>query len=194
MREEQFRNVALLVQHARYQRLRNPDQIAICHRGSRCDAQLLTCQASLAEEVTVAQDGDDRFLALVGCHRELHLALSDVEHGIRRLSLAEDIAVRAVFNVGFPAGESSEEGFPIDRLVFLICRNNLRLASVTRHNNLPVPRQYHICLRIIDFSTSDLRYSPSCLDFALRFCVCFFRHRMSGRWPLRTLPSVSSWR
>ena len=42
MRDEQFRDGVLLVQHAHHQRLRNPDQIAICHRGSRGDAQLLT--------------------------------------------------------------------------------------------------------------------------------------------------------
>ena len=70
---------------------------AIGHGGSRGDAQQLACQASLAEEVTVAQNGDDRFLALLGCHRELHLASSQVEHGIRRFSLPEDGAVRAVF-------------------------------------------------------------------------------------------------
>ena len=54
MHDEQFRDVVLFVQHALHQRLRNPDQIAICYRGSRGDAQRLTGEASLAEEVTGA--------------------------------------------------------------------------------------------------------------------------------------------
>jgi hypothetical protein len=32
--------------------------------------------------------------------------------------LAEDVAVPAVSNAGFPAGDPSEEGFPIDRLAY----------------------------------------------------------------------------
>src|SRR5512141_60472 len=98
--------------------------------------QNLTCQASLAEELAGAQNGDDRFLALLGGHRELHLASLDVEDGIRRFSLPEDGAVRGVFFNGLPAVDSSDEGFPIDRLGFLICCNNLWLLFVTRHNNL----------------------------------------------------------
>ena len=62
MHDEQFREVVLFVQCARHQRLLNPGQSAISHGGSRGDAQQLACQASLAEEVTVAQNGDDRFL------------------------------------------------------------------------------------------------------------------------------------
>lgn len=28
----------------------------------------------------------------------------------------------------------------------------------------PVPRQYHICLKMVDFSTRDLRYLSACLQ------------------------------
>ena len=59
-------------------------------------------------------------LPSLGCYGELHLASSQVEHGIRRISLPEDGAVRAVFYNGFPAGDSSQEGFPIDRLSLLL--------------------------------------------------------------------------
>jgi hypothetical protein len=47
--------------------------------------------------------------------------------------LPEDGAVRAVFYNGFPGGDSSQEGFPIDRLAFLsyllACHNNLFLLG-----------------------------------------------------------------
>src|SRR5207249_2115722 len=91
---------------------------AIGHRASRGDAQWLTCEASLAEELTSVQNGNDRFLALLRCHRQLHLALPQVEHGIRGFSLRENGAVRGVFYSGFPAGDSSEERFPIGTPLF----------------------------------------------------------------------------
>ena len=117
----------LLVKHAQHQQLLDPEETAICDRCSRCHTQRLTCEASLAEELAGAQCGDDRFLALLGYNRELHLALSKIEYGIRGLSLIEDTAVGAVLRNGFPAGNSSEQGFPIDRRAFLIWRDNLLL-------------------------------------------------------------------
>src|SRR3990172_5213434 len=124
MRNKQFRDVVLFVQHARHYRLRNPHQSAICHRDRRCYPQRLTSEAPLAEETAATQNGDNRFLALFGCDRELYLASPEVEHGIRRLSLQEDGAVHTVFQNGFPARDSSEEGFPINRAALIICRNN----------------------------------------------------------------------
>jgi len=41
-----------------------------------------TGNASLTEELVGVQNGDDRFLALVGCHREFHLALVEVPQAI----------------------------------------------------------------------------------------------------------------
>jgi hypothetical protein len=136
MRDEHFRNAVLFVEHVRHHRLLNLDQRAIGSRGRRADAQRPAGEASLAEEVTGTQDGDDRFLALLGGHPVLHLASSDVEDRIRRVSLAVDGAVRAVFKHGFPAGDSRQEGFPIDELSFLLYRSNHRLAFVACHNNL----------------------------------------------------------
>ncbi len=58
----------------------------------------------------------------------------------------------------------------------------------------PVLRQYHICLKIIDFSPRELRYSSACSRSHLPYSVFFSRHVMSGKSPWRTLPFVSSWR
>src|SRR3989442_4264212 len=102
-------------------------QIEFSHRlGSRGYTQRLTCKAPLAEEFTGAQNGDDRFLTLFRCNREPHFAPLEVEHGIRRLSLPEDVAVRAVFCNRLADRDASEEGFPIDRLVFLTRHDGLR--------------------------------------------------------------------
>src|SRR5207245_1048265 len=115
MRDEQFRDAVLFMQHARHQRLFDPGKRTVCHRGSRGYTQRLTCKAPLAEEFTGAQNGDDRFLTLFRCNREPHFAPLEVEHGIRRLSLPEDVAVRAVFCNRLADRDASEEGFPIDR-------------------------------------------------------------------------------
>jgi hypothetical protein len=66
MCDEQFRDIVLFVQRAHHQRLRDPGQMASGHCGSRSDAHGLTCEASLAEELPGTQNGDNRFLALVG--------------------------------------------------------------------------------------------------------------------------------
>jgi hypothetical protein len=66
--------------------------------------------------------------------------------------LAEDVAVRAVFNVGFPAGESSEEGFPIDDRLVSICRSSLRLVFRQGHNNLLLlAESKHAVSKVIGF-------------------------------------------
>ena len=116
MLDKQFRDVVLLVKHARHQRLLNLVKSAIGHRDSRCHAQRLTGEASLAEELAGAQNGDDRFFALLGYDRELHLAPPDVEQGIRRLSLPEDVTVHSTFYYGLSPEDAIEQSFPIDRL------------------------------------------------------------------------------
>jgi len=133
MVDEHFRHAVLFVEHARHDRLGNPHKSAICQRHSRFPAQRLTVEeASLAEEISVVQNGDNRFAALSGCDHELHLASPEVEHRIRRLSLHEDAAVRAVFQSEIPAQDSSEEGFPIDGLATLACRNRCLRHHVAR--------------------------------------------------------------
>ena len=97
MRDKQFREADLFVEHSCHHRLLNPGKSAISHCNSRCHAQRLTGQASFTEELTGFQSGDNRFLAFLGCNRELHPASQEEEQGIRRLSLHEDVAVRTVF-------------------------------------------------------------------------------------------------
>jgi hypothetical protein len=65
MRGKQFRDVLLFVQHTHHQRLLNLVKSAICHRDCRCHTQRLICEASLTEELTSVQNGDDRLLALL---------------------------------------------------------------------------------------------------------------------------------
>jgi hypothetical protein len=78
MRDEQFRDVVLFVEHVRHQRLLNLDQRAIGSRNRRGDAQRPAGEASLAEEVTGAQNDDDRFLLLkVGCSTKFGFAILD---------------------------------------------------------------------------------------------------------------------
>jgi hypothetical protein len=136
VREEQFRDAVLLVEQTRHQRLLDPVNSAIAHGDSGREAQRLAGQASFAEELVVAQNADDRFLALVGCHRELHLALVEIPDGIRRVSLHEDRAARAVFYNGFPARDFCEECWPIDGLSLPVCSSKFRLALVAGSDNL----------------------------------------------------------
>jgi hypothetical protein len=60
---------------------------------------------------------------LFGCHREFRLASLQVEYGICEVPLRKDVVARALFYNGFPVGDSCEEGFPIDTLVFLMLHN-----------------------------------------------------------------------
>ena len=79
MLDKQFRNIVMLVKHTRHQRFIDLIKGAIGHRDSRCYAQRLAGEASLAEELPRAQDCDDRFFALLGYNRELYLASPEVE-------------------------------------------------------------------------------------------------------------------
>ncbi len=138
MGDEQFRDVVLLVEHARHLRLLNPGQAAIGDRLRRRYSQRLTGETPVTEELVGAQKADDRFLALLGGDGELHLAAAEVEHCVRRISLAVDGAVRAIFDNRLSPRNYSQHGFPIDWRAFLICRNNLRLPLLFRHHHLPL--------------------------------------------------------
>src|SRR5436309_1108587 len=80
----------------------------------RGHTQGLTGEASLAKKLTRSQRGDNRFLALVGCHGELHLALHDEEQGIRGLPLHENSVIGPALEHGFPSGDSRQQRSPID--------------------------------------------------------------------------------
>jgi hypothetical protein len=118
MRYEQFRDLLFLVEHALHQQLLDSEETAIYYRGRCCHTQGLTGEASLAKKLAGVQGGYDRFFALFGNDSEPYLAFTNIEYGIRRLSLLKDASVGAVFHRGFPMGDSGEQGFPIDGLVF----------------------------------------------------------------------------
>src|ERR1017187_5651714 len=109
----------LLVEHASHYRPLDPDQSAIGHRDSRCDAQRLSCEAAFTEKVTGAEYSNDGFLTLFGCNSQLDLALPDVEDGICRLALPEDFTLRTVLHSSVAASDFFEDCFPIDRQDFL---------------------------------------------------------------------------
>jgi hypothetical protein len=87
MRNEQFGDVMLLVEHASHYRALDPDQCAVGHRGGRGDAQRLPRKAAFTQKIADTEYGDYRFLTLLGYDRQLDLAFSYVEHGIRTLAL-----------------------------------------------------------------------------------------------------------
>ena len=109
MGDEQLRGAVILAQHARHLRFLNPGQRTIGYRGRCRHPQPLTREASFAEEVTLAQNRDDRLLALFGGHSEFHLAFPEIEQRVRRFSLREDVAVRTILNSGSPVRDSSEK-------------------------------------------------------------------------------------
>ena len=78
----------ILAQHARHLGLLNPGQRTIGYRRRCRHPQPLTREASFAEEVTLAQNRDDRFLALFGGHSEFHLAFPEVEQRSPQILLA----------------------------------------------------------------------------------------------------------
>ena len=74
----------LFVKHLCHQGLLNLIKGTICHGDSCPHSQWLSRKASLTEEFTVTQNGDNRFLAVLGCNCEFYLAFSEIEQRIRR--------------------------------------------------------------------------------------------------------------
>ena len=109
----------LLVEHANHYRPLDPDQSAIGHRRSGCDAQRLSCKAAFTEKVAGAENSDNGFFTLFGCNSEFDLAVPDVKDGIRGLALPENLALRTVLYRSVAAGDSRKNCFPIDRQDFL---------------------------------------------------------------------------
>src|SRR5579859_6796791 len=119
--EEQLRNIVLFVEQARHPEFVNFNQAAIGHRHCRRHAQRLPCQAPFSKELTRDQKGDDALFALTGGDGKLHLAAPDEENGISGLSLRENGAVGAVFQIYFPAVHLGKEVIPIESLFCLAC-------------------------------------------------------------------------
>jgi hypothetical protein len=82
VRQEQFRDAVPLGEQIYHQRVLDPVKSAIAYAVRRGEAQRLAGKASLTEELIGVQNGDDRFLALVGRHCGFHVALVQMPHGI----------------------------------------------------------------------------------------------------------------
>src|SRR4030095_16263049 len=74
---------------------------AFIDRPRSCDAQRLAIQTSFAKKVTWSQDGNHRFLALLGNDGELDLALLDVKNRVRNLSLRKNNLILPIFGYRF---------------------------------------------------------------------------------------------
>ena len=150
VRHEHLGKLRLVVEHAHDGRLFDPHDDAFRHRRDRRQAQRLSGQAALAEEVPLPVERDDRFLPLLGDDADLDLALLNVKDGIRRVALREDFLILAIVRYGPPAVHGAEEGFHVERLFFLF-------ALATTPSPSPVPfeelillsagREFHIFLR-----------------------------------------------
>ena len=71
-------------------RLFHAHRHAFRHCGRRRQALRLSDQASFADEFVHAQDGDDRFLALLRDDGDFDFALLDVENRVRVIALRKD--------------------------------------------------------------------------------------------------------
>ncbi len=70
---------------------------ALCNRGHRRKATRLAGQAALTKEIPLLMESDHGFLALLGNHGDLALAVYDVKDSICRISLAEDYFILSIF-------------------------------------------------------------------------------------------------
>src|SRR5436190_19009251 len=75
----------------------------------------MAIQTSFAEKVTWSQDGNHRFLALLGNDRELDLALLDVKNRVRDLSLRKNNLILSIFGYRFSFAHLGEKYLGIKR-------------------------------------------------------------------------------
>src|SRR4029077_177209 len=68
-----------------------------CNRGHCRKATPLAGQAALTKEIPLLMESDHGFLALLGNHGDLALAVHDVKDSICRISLAEDCFILSIF-------------------------------------------------------------------------------------------------
>src|SRR3990172_5098698 len=87
---------------------------AIGRRRRRRHAQGLTGQAAFAKEVVWPQHRDDRLFPVSGQHRQLDLALEDVQYGISRIPLREERLLRSDLENGSPVSLFCEERLEIE--------------------------------------------------------------------------------
>jgi hypothetical protein len=88
---KEIRQLVLLVQRGQHRFLLNSQDCAVRHGSSGCQADsLIGSEASLAQEVTRAEQSDGCFLTLLGEHGQPHSSFLNVEHRVRPISLGKD--------------------------------------------------------------------------------------------------------
>ena len=78
----------------------------------------MAIQTPFAKKMTGSQDGNDRFLALLGNDGELDLALLDVKNRVRDLSLRKDNLILPILGYRFSLAHLGEKYFGIKRGLF----------------------------------------------------------------------------
>ena len=90
MGDEHLGELRLMTDDSNDRGLFQPHGDGVGHRRGGRHAPGLAGQAAFAEEIPGIKNGDHGLLALLGDDGELHLALANVEHGIREIALGED--------------------------------------------------------------------------------------------------------
>ena len=88
-------------------------------------APLLAGQSALAKKVVRAQERDNRFFALIGDHRQLHLALLDVEDSVCRVALSKYFAVLRIDRERSTFPYLGQEQFGVELRIRLSFRRTL---------------------------------------------------------------------
>ena len=97
MRYEQLGKFRFVMEHTHHSGLIEPHYFGLCNRGHRRKATRLAGQAALTKEIPLLMESDHGFLALLGNHGDLALAVNDIKDGICRISLAEDCFILSIF-------------------------------------------------------------------------------------------------
>jgi len=85
----------------------------------------MAIEAPLAEELARFQNPGDGFLALRGPGTELDTAVLNVKHGIRHVSLLEDVLISLKFQECFSSPYLNEKGFGIEPVIGCIAHRSL---------------------------------------------------------------------
>ena len=97
MRYELLGKFRFVMEGTHHSGLIEPHYFELCNRGYRRNATRLAGQAALTKEIPLLMESDHGFLALLGNHGDLALAVHDVKDSICRISLAEDYFILSIF-------------------------------------------------------------------------------------------------
>src|ERR1700693_492815 len=82
---------------------------ALIDRRSRCDTQRMAIQTSFAKKVSRFQNTHNCFLAPLGNHGELDLALLNVKNRVRLATLRKNNLVLVILGYSFPIAQLGEK-------------------------------------------------------------------------------------